>query len=239
MDVGYLGGDAQSGGSPYFTSEMAGNVIVVETQYRLGPYGFLSGSEIIADSSSTANAGLLDQRMALEWVQQNIAAFGGDPTRVTMWGGSAGGGSVTAQLILHGGTDPSPPFRAAIAGELDTLVLNETKTDSILEYPWWQPYPNDTVAEKQYTDLLTHAGCADINCLRALDTNTLNTAIAGTFASGYQEGLYGFGTYYFGPTVDGEVIRGLPSDEFAQGHFYPVPLLVDREQWEGKNRIWE
>lgn len=67
-------------------------------------------------ANGTANAGLLDQREALEWVKRHIAAFGGNPDQVTIWGGSAGGSSVTNQLILRGGEDENPPFAAAIAG---------------------------------------------------------------------------------------------------------------------------
>jgi carboxylesterase type B len=87
-------------------------------QYRLGIFGFLGGSAIA--QYGDLNAGLLDQRLALDWVQRNIRPFGGDPAKVTIWGGSAGGGSVTYQLIAGGGYD-DPPFSAAIA-----------------EYPWWQ-----------------------------------------------------------------------------------------------------
>jgi carboxylesterase type B len=63
-------------------------VIYVSINYRLAGFGFLGGKEILADGS--ANLGLQDQRMALEWVSDNIAAFGGDPTRVILWGQSAG-----------------------------------------------------------------------------------------------------------------------------------------------------
>ena len=65
-----------------------GNMIYVSMQYRLGLFGFLSGAQIAQDG--VLNAGLLDQRAALDWVQRNIAAFGGDPSKVTIWGGSAG-----------------------------------------------------------------------------------------------------------------------------------------------------
>lgn len=87
-----------------------GNLIYVSMQYRLGLFGFLSGSQIA--QNGVLNAGLLDQRAALDWVQRNIAAFGGDPAQVTIWGGSAGGGSVTYQLMAGGAYD-LPPFSGA------------------------------------------------------------------------------------------------------------------------------
>lgn len=63
----------------------------------------------------TANAGLLDQRFALEWVQQYIHLFGGDPSRVNILGLSAGGSSVQAHITAYGGARTLSPFRAAIA----------------------------------------------------------------------------------------------------------------------------
>ena len=67
-----------------------GSFVWVSIQYRLGLFGFLAGRDIY--DNGDLNTGLLDQRAALEWVQRHISAFGGDPARVTITGGSAGGG---------------------------------------------------------------------------------------------------------------------------------------------------
>lgn len=67
--------------------------------YRLGAFGWLSGPTL--QSNGTANAGLHDQRLALEWIQDNIHLFGGDPNRVTIIGESAGGGSIMHQITVR------------------------------------------------------------------------------------------------------------------------------------------
>ena len=73
-------------------------VVFVAINYRLGAFGFSAGSTIQSDGVS--NAGLLDQRFALDWVQKHISKFGGDPKRVTVIGESAGGGSIMHQITV-------------------------------------------------------------------------------------------------------------------------------------------
>jgi len=75
-----------------------GDVIVASMQYRLGPLGFL----FLGSESAPGNAGLLDQQIALDWIHKHIAAFGGDPQRVTIFGESAGAASVGYHLLSPG-----------------------------------------------------------------------------------------------------------------------------------------
>lgn len=88
---GYTVGSANGNAYQALVNASGGEFIYVASQYRLGAYGFLSSAEV--RENGQANAGLLDQKSALEWVQRNIRAFGGDPAKVTIHGGSAGGGS--------------------------------------------------------------------------------------------------------------------------------------------------
>lgn len=97
--VAIHGGGYGSGSNQLdFSKLMAANenrFIAVSIQYRLNAFGFLSSDEV--HLKGTPNAGLLDQQLALQWVQQYIHLFGGDRTQVTIFGQSAGGGSV----MLH------------------------------------------------------------------------------------------------------------------------------------------
>ncbi|MBL8206532.1 MAG: carboxylesterase family protein, partial [Blastocatellia bacterium] len=91
-----------SGATPTYdgTNYAKKGVVLVTINYRLGPLGFLAHPELTAESAqrSSGNYGLLDQIAALKWVQQNIAAFGGDPKRVTIFGESAGSTSVSTLM---------------------------------------------------------------------------------------------------------------------------------------------
>ncbi|KAL1610427.1 hypothetical protein SLS60_002094 [Paraconiothyrium brasiliense] len=211
---GYVMGYA-SQASPYALMRHSKNsFIFVNIQYRLGAYGFL-GSTNFNKEGGAANVGLLDQRLAMEWVQENIGAFGGNASKVTILGGSAGGGSVTSHLIWKGGVD-KPPFRAAMA-----------------DFPFWQQYLREEQLAKQYDNLLASADCSTLQCLQDLPEETLKEATQNTYVSAYADKAYGYGNFYYGPYVDGGLIRDLPSREFRAGHFSQVPTWTSREGYEG------
>jgi para-nitrobenzyl esterase len=103
--VWFHGGGDASGGTAlraYWGDSLARHdVIVVSVNYRLGPIGFIALPELSAESphGASGNYGLLDQIAALRWVRENIAAFGGDPNRVTAWGQSAGAANIERLMV--------------------------------------------------------------------------------------------------------------------------------------------
>ncbi|KAK6086421.1 carboxylesterase family protein [Seiridium cupressi] len=103
--------------------------IGVSINYRLQAFGFIWGT--VVQDSGVSNLGIKDQRLALHWIQENIAAFGGDPSKVTVWGESAGASSIGWQLLAYGGRDDGL-FRAAIlesGSPVATLVTNASSWD--------------------------------------------------------------------------------------------------------------
>ena len=112
-----LGATAQYDATSLVTESVSQGkpVIIVAVNYRVGGFGFMPGKEILADGSS--NLGLLDQRLGLQWVADNIADFGGDPDKVTIWGESAGSISVMDHMMLYDGNNNykgKPLFRGGI-----------------------------------------------------------------------------------------------------------------------------
>lgn len=115
---------------------------------------------------------------------------------------------------------------------LPPLDLNHTH-GTPTEYPWWQPFRNESTLEKQYRLLLNTSSCNNIDCLRRLPSDKLAKATQSTYDAAYADGRYSYGDFFYGPSVDGEIIRQLPSQEFKQGHFTRVPLFVNHNAYEG------
>ena len=88
-------------------------MVIVQIQYRLGAFGFLSSAEVA--KHGTLNPAVHDMRFALEWVQKYIGLFGGDPDQVTISGESAGGGAIMLLALANGGTEGNKLFRRGIA----------------------------------------------------------------------------------------------------------------------------
>lgn len=183
-------------------------VIYVALNYRLGAFGFLAGPTLHADG--TANAGLHDQRLALEWVQEHIYLFGGDKNRVTVMGESTGGGSIAHHLMAYGGRKPAP-FQQAI-----------------IQSPAWTPMTSMTISEPRVHDFLRFANVSSIAEARDLPTDQLMDAHdAQIFASSH-------GSYGFGPSVDGEYVAQDPKVALSQGQFdTSVRIMVGQNSNEG------
>ncbi|KAI5864363.1 sterol esterase [Durotheca rogersii] len=193
--------------------------IFVSVNYRMGGFGFLAGKEVLADGAS--NLGLLDQRMGLEWVQDNIAAFGGDPEKVTIWGESAGAISVFDQMALYDGDNTyngKKLFRGAIMNSGSMIPTDPVDCDR---------------AQDIYNTVVREAGCASsrdtLNCLRGVDYDTfLNAAnsVPGILS-------YSSIALSYLPRQDGVVLTDSPTTLAAAGKYAAVPMIIGDQEDEG------
>lgn len=119
---GFRTGSANDVDPSHFLDSAIGSnedaVIFVAANYRLGLLGFLASSSMQAlrdanESNVILNPAIQDQKMALQWVKENIGAFGGDPNRITLWGQSAGAHTLGGLLLAHT-NDQNPPFHSLI-----------------------------------------------------------------------------------------------------------------------------
>lgn len=193
--------------------------IFVAVNYRVAGFGFLAGKEILADGA--ANIGLLDQRMGLEWVADNIAYFGGDPEQVTIAGESAGAISVLDHMVLYGGDHMykgKPLFRGGIMSS--GSILPAEPVDS----------PR---AQEVYDAVVEAGGCSGkpstLDCLRELDYNDFLNA-ASTPA-----GLLSYGgvALSYLPRPDGDILPDSPDKLVKQGKYTPIPFILGDQEDEG------
>lgn len=212
---GYVAGGAVGNPGEDLIPEAGFGIVVVVIQYRLGVFGFLPGSEV--KKNGALNAGLLDQQAALRWVQKNIHLFGGNPEMVTIWGESAGAGSVLQHMVAHGGNTQPPLFRNAITSS--TFLPSQYNFD-------------DSVPEQLYSEFVQQTGCANatdtFQCLVGVDAGTLEGANVDINESGF------FGTFVMVPVVDGELIVERPIETILKGKLNAKNYLAMTNTFEGR-----
>ena len=195
---GFVGGD---GSEPrYDGAAMARKgIVAVTVTFRLGVFGFLAHPALTRESPhhASGNYGLMDQSAALRWVQKNIAAFGGDPRRVTIAGESAGSFSVSAQMA-------SPWSKGLIAGAIGESgsLMGTHPTTSLAD------------AERRGAAFAAGLGATSLSALRALPAAQILEATAPRTSP------------RFGAIVDGDFLPRPPADIYAAGDQAHVPLLV-------------
>jgi para-nitrobenzyl esterase len=207
---GFVAGD---GSEPRYegASMATKGIVAVTVNYRLGVFGFFAHPELTKESPNHAsgNYGLLDQHAALKWVQENIAAFGGDPKRVTIAGESAGSISVCAQMA-------SPLSKNLIAGAIG-------ESGSIISGISAVPLSE---VEQNGVKFATIINAASLASLRAIPSQQLLESAGKP------------GTPRFSPVVDGYFFTKSPKDVFAAGEQARVPLLAgSNSQESGYNGV--
>jgi para-nitrobenzyl esterase len=219
------GGGYSAGSSRDFSGQgegfvHSGEVVFVSFNYRLGALGYLDFSTYSTRSRRfESNLGLRDQVAALQWVQRNIAAFGGDAGRVTIFGESAGGNAVTTLMAtpaarglfaraIAQSAPASAVYRPSLTASWAGQVLDFLRSEVAAE-----------LAEAEPGDLLTLADAPSL--IRA----TLRLQI--------QTPDRDPGRFCLAPVVDGKFLPEYPLDAFRAGRAHRVPLIIGTNQREG------
>jgi len=200
------GGLVNGSSDPYDPRWLVKNgVIVVTMNYRLGYLGFFAQSAIDAEGHLKGNYGLMDQQFALKWVHRNIAAFGGDPNRVTIFGESAGGQSVYSHLA-------SPLAAGLFGGAI-------AESGSYAEFQDYFSYIV-TLAQGETTGsagVPSGAAIADSVGCTSQKASCLRAVPASTMVAGQPFPVY--------PFVDGTLLTQTIGAAFASGEFNQVPVI--------------
>lgn len=191
----------------YYGKNLAerGGVVVVTIQYRLGPLGFLvhPGLETESPENISGNYAVMDQIFALQWIQQNIANFGGNPNNVTIFGESAGGVNVGNLLVAQ---LPQTLFHKAIIQSAIPVLsnYNQAKNDGIAFVN--QFFPTGTNEQK-------------IDSMRMLHADSLSKKLESPLVGGITQSKWR-------PVIDNHIFTNNPLQIFQTGNFNHVPLMI-------------
>ncbi|EIW58852.1 carotenoid ester lipase [Trametes versicolor FP-101664 SS1] len=193
--------------------EIGHPVIYVSMNYRLSAFGFLGGREIA--NAGLGNLGLQDQRESLRWIQEHIGAFGGDPTKVTIWGESAGSQSVAFHMLTNGGNTEGL-FRA---GWMESGSIS--------------PAGNVSKIQPNFDFIASETGCADeidiLECLREVPASVIQAAMdkTATFLS-----FQALDTPWM-PHADGLFLVDNPQRLLLEGKIANIPFVIGSCKDEG------
>ncbi len=203
-------------GTPMFdgTKFAQKGVVLVSIAYRLGVFGFMAHPELSRESGrGSGTYGIQDMIAGLQWVKDNIARFGGDPSCVTIFGESAGG-------IAVGMLSAAPPakglFHRAISESGGSFAPPRIEDGA------GQNVPALKLAESDGESFLKKLGASDMNAARALPAEQIQEAAGG-----------GMGGVRFWPVADGYVIPGDPYELYEKGRFNDTPILAGTNSNEG------
>ena len=187
-------------------------VIVVTFDYRMGKFGFFAPQELIDEAKArgepVGNYGTMDQIAVLKWVKSNIAAFGGDPDNVTIFGESAGGRSVTWLMVSEAARGLFHKAIAESAQQTPLRHMTESKMGLVSEVE----------LDAKYIESL---GVKSLKELRSLPAAKLQLTPAE-----FEEGEFG------GAFVEGQILQGDPIPLFAQGKQAKVPFMIGTNSWD-------
>jgi para-nitrobenzyl esterase len=190
----------------------SGHVVVVTLNYRLGPLGFWAHAELSAASphASSGNYGILDQIQALRWIQANVAHFGGDPERVTLFGHSSGGASVCTLYA-------SPLARGLFAGAIIQSGFCSSSTETLAEM--------EALGDEAAAALDCDTADDVPACLRAAPVADVLAALAPGVQ--LEDGVH------YRPIVDDYVLPAPSGDLLAEGDAAHLPLVNGTAADEG------
>jgi para-nitrobenzyl esterase len=188
-------------------------VVLVSVAYRLGVFGFLAHPDLSRESGKgSGNYGLQDMVAGLQWVKANIAKFGGDPTRVTIFGESAGGIAVS---MLAAAPAAKGLFHRAISESGGNFAPPRLANEG------GQNAPALKVAEANGQEFLAKLKAGDIKAARELPADKLQAAVG----PGLQNGFW--------PVFDGDVLPGDQYELYRTGRFNDTPVLIGTNSDEG------
>ena len=223
-DIGFQAGSTQEYDGTALVNaaqELDHPIIFVSVNYRVNGFGFLAGKEV--QEGGVSNLGLRDQRLAMQWIQENIEHFGGDPARVTLFGESAGAQSAFTHTIIENGNNTHngrPLFRAAIMNSGTTLPADEIDAPQ---------------AQDVYNQLVSATNCTSSNdtlqCLRNVTFQTYWDAV-NTLPIFFSYSSIALPWLPRPDRTDG-FYPVYPEDALKSGNYTRVPIITGDQEDEG------